>query len=61
GAEERGVEMTETDDFEAVTGKGVKGVVDGSKVALGNARLVRDLGLDGSRFVETANARRDEG
>jgi Cu+-exporting ATPase len=61
GAEERGVEMTETDDFEAVTGKGVKGVVDGRDVALGNARLVEDLGLDGGRFVETANTRRDEG
>ena len=53
--------MTETDDFEAVTGKGVKGVVDGRDVALGNARLVEDLGLDGGRFVETANTRRDEG
>ena len=29
GAEERGVAMTKALDFEAVTGKGVKGVVDG--------------------------------
>jgi Cu+-exporting ATPase len=61
GAEERGVEMTGTEEFEAVTGKGVKGVVDGHKVALGNARLLADLGLDGGRLAETANARRDEG
>lgn len=61
GAEERGVELAKTDDFEAVTGKGVKGVVDGKPVALGNARLVEDLGLKGGSLSETANARRDEG
>ncbi len=61
GAEERGVEMTNTEEFEAVTGKGVKGVVDGNSVALGNAKLISDLGLDGGRLTKTANARRDEG
>jgi Cu+-exporting ATPase len=61
GAEERGIELAKADDFEAITGKGVKGVVDGKAVALGNAKLVADLGLDGGRLAETANARRDEG
>ena len=61
GAEERGVEMVKTEAFEAITGKGVKGVVDGKAVALGNAKLIADLGLDGGRLAEAANARRDEG
>lgn len=61
GAEGRGIELAKTDDFEAVTGKGVKGVVTGKSVALGNARLIKDLGLDGGSLAETANARRDEG
>ncbi|MDA1098591.1 MAG: heavy metal translocating P-type ATPase [Proteobacteria bacterium] len=61
GAEERGVAIAKAEAFEAVTGKGVKGVVDGKPVALGNARLIADLGLDGGRLAETANARRDEG
>ena len=61
GAEERGVKIADAADFEAVTGKGVKGVVDGKSVALGNAKLVADLGLDGGRLAETANARRDQG
>ncbi len=61
GAEERGVALAKADAFEAVTGKGVKGVVGGKPVALGNAKLVADLGLDGGRLSETANARRDEG
>ena len=61
GAEERGVDMVNTQDFEAVTGKGVKGVVDGHAVALGNAALISDMGLDSGPLVEAANARRDEG
>ena len=61
GAEERNVEMADAKDFEAITGKGVKGVVDGYAVALGNAKLISDMGLDSDKLVETANARRDEG
>ncbi len=61
GAEERGVAISKAEDFEAITGKGVTGVVDGKAVALGNARLVSDMGLDGGELAETANARRDEG
>lgn len=61
GADERGIDLAKTEEFEAVTGKGVKGVVDGKAVALGNAKLVADLGLDGGQLGEAANARRDEG
>ncbi|MDT8344573.1 MAG: heavy metal translocating P-type ATPase [Thermohalobaculum sp.] len=61
GAEERGVTLAKADEFEAVTGKGVKGVVDGRRVALGNARMVADLGIDAGDAGEAANARRDQG
>ncbi|WP_421789231.1 copper-transporting P-type ATPase [Hyphobacterium sp.] len=61
GAEERGISIAKADDFQAITGKGVKGVVEGREVALGNARLMSDMGLESSRLVETANARRDDG
>ncbi len=61
GAEERGVELAKAEDFEAITGKGVKGIVDGKSVALGNAALIKDMGLDSGSLVDTANARRDEG
>ncbi len=61
GAEERGVKLANAEDFEAVTGKGVKGVVDGRAVALGNAKLLAELGLSGERFLKEANARRDQG
>ncbi|MAU40064.1 MAG: copper-translocating P-type ATPase [Kordiimonas sp.] len=61
GAEERDVKMVDATDFEAITGKGVKGVVNGHDVALGNSKLVSGMGLDGGPLSDMANARRDEG
>uniref|UniRef100_UPI003514E0C3 copper-translocating P-type ATPase n=1 Tax=Pararhodobacter marinus TaxID=2184063 RepID=UPI003514E0C3 len=61
GAEERDVKMANADDFQAVTGKGVKGVVDGKAVALGNLAMIRELGLEAGDLTAKANARRDEG
>ena len=61
GAEERGVKLDNADDFEAVTGKGVMGKVDGKSVALGNLKLLQDLGLEAGDLTEKANYRRDEG
>ena len=61
GATARGVALADATDFEAVTGKGVKGTVDGKRVALGNAKMMAELGLETQRLGETANARRDEG
>ena len=61
GAEERGVDMVNATDFEAVTGKGVRGTVDGKSVALGNRKLVEDLGLETGSLSDVANIRRDEG
>mgnify|MGYP003629591137 FL=1 len=61
GAEERGLELAKAEDFEAVTGKGVTGAIGGKRVALGNARLAADLGLDGDALSATADARRDQG
>ncbi|MDE0528486.1 MAG: heavy metal translocating P-type ATPase [Truepera sp.] len=46
GAEAEGAPRLEVTDFEAVTGKGVRGTVDGDRVALGNAAMMKELGLD---------------
>lgn len=61
GAEDRGITLAKAEEFEAVTGKGVKGTVDGQPVALGNRKLLADLGLEGDALSSVANARRDEG
>ncbi|MBU0778992.1 MAG: copper-translocating P-type ATPase [Alphaproteobacteria bacterium] len=61
GAQERGITLAEASDFEAITGKGVIGIVDGKKVMLGNLKLVTDHGIDASGCLTAANPRRDEG
>ncbi|CDX16528.1 copper-translocating P-type ATPase [Mesorhizobium sp. LCM 4577] len=45
GAAARGLKLADAADFEAVTGKGVSGMVSGRKVALGNAAMMADLGV----------------
>ena len=45
-AETRGVERSTSDGFEAVVGKGVTATIGGRSAALGNAKLMRDLGVD---------------
>ncbi len=57
GAEDRNVALGESTDFEAVTGKGVKGTVDGHTVAVGNLKLVQDLGIEVEGLAESANRR----
>ena len=53
--------LSKAKDFEAVTGKGAKGVVDGKFVALGNARMMETLGLDPSDLGVQADTLRSEG
>jgi Cu+-exporting ATPase len=60
-ASERGLATSEPADFASVTGKGVTGTVDGRAVALGNAALMADLGIDPADLAEQAEALRSEG
>lgn len=61
GAEERGLALSETEDFEAVTGKGVRGTVSGRAVAFGNAAMMTDVGADAASFSETIARLQGEG
>ncbi len=45
-AKERGIAVEEPSEFASVTGKGVTGKVGGRSVALGNAKLMADGGID---------------
>ncbi len=60
-AEERGLKPIDVTGFEAVTGKGVKGNADNAAVALGNAAMMSDLGIDTASLAEKTGALRDEG
>ncbi len=61
GAEAKGLKLEKAGAFEAVTGKGVKGSVDGKEVALGNTKLMDDMGVDSSSLKEQADTYRAEG
>ncbi len=61
-ARERGITLAPVDGFQSVTGKGVRGTVDGRAIAAGNARLLtEDLLLNPGPVVEEAQALRREG
>ncbi|MCB9685999.1 MAG: heavy metal translocating P-type ATPase [Alphaproteobacteria bacterium] len=61
GAEERGVSRLDAEDFDSVTGKGVRGTVDGRSVALGNRAMMESLDLDPSSLDGRSEALRAEG
>jgi Cu+-exporting ATPase len=61
GAEEREIKLAKTNLFESITGKGVKGEVDGRQVALGNRAIVDDLGLDPGTLASNAEELRSDG
>lgn len=61
GAATRGAEVRPASDFQAITGKGVSGTVQGRKAALGNAAMMTALGLDASLAESQADALRSDG
>ena len=58
GAEAQGAARQEATDFEAITGKGVRGKVDGRSVALGNAAMMKEMGLDTAQAEAEADTLR---
>jgi P-type Cu+ transporter len=61
GASERGATAGRADDFESLTGKGVKGRVEGRAVVLGTGALLTELGIDCRALVESAERLRSDG
>src|SRR6185369_5466918 len=61
GAADRSLPLAAASSFRSLTGKGVTGEVDGRAVALGNAKLLQDLGLSAGAAAERAEALRADG
>src|SRR6266540_3833925 len=61
GAEKRGLKLTDARDFRSITGKGVVGAVDGQQVALGNRRLLEELGVGASELAARSEELRRDG
>jgi Cu+-exporting ATPase len=61
GAEARGLALAAPSEFRAEPGKGTFGVVEGRRVAVGNAALLSSLGIDPDGLPERADALRHDG
>ncbi len=61
GAEDRGLKLAETETFESVTGKGVSGVVDGRRVAIGTSRYLASIDIEPGTLEAEAESQRAEG
>ena len=46
GARDRGLELSDTTEFDSITGKGIRAVVESHEVLIGNRRLLDDAGID---------------
>jgi P-type Cu+ transporter len=60
-AQDRSASIQEPTDFASVTGKGVTGKIGGRLVALGNAKLMADLGITFGDLEHKADELRSEG
>jgi Cu+-exporting ATPase len=60
-AKQRGMTLAGVADFASVTGKGVTGTIGGRKVAVGNAKLLKDLGVASTDLETRADELRREG
>ena len=60
-AESAGIRLHKTESFEAITGKGVKGKVNGTVVALGNQAMMDEMNIDTSAVTDQANEYRESG
>jgi len=61
GARERGLMPPNASHFISITGKGVRGTIEGRPLALGNAALLQDLGIRADALATQAEAMRREG
>jgi P-type Cu+ transporter len=60
-AKQRGMTQQDVGDFGSITGKGVSGTIGGRKVAVGNAKLLKDLGIPRTDLDARADELRREG
>ena len=60
-AQEKGLVIPQVADFGSVTGKGVRGTVEGHAIALGNHAMMQDLGAEMGPSAADADPRRRNG
>lgn len=60
-AKQRELALKDVTDFASPSGKGASGVIEGKRVALGNAMLMSELGVDTKSCDDVAEAARQQG
>ena len=60
-AEARGISIPQPNDFASVTGRGVRGSVNGRTVAVGNSAFMKEVGIQSDALLQMANQLRSEG
>jgi Cu+-exporting ATPase len=60
-ANERGATLKAVTEFESLTGRGVTGRIDGQQVAVGNAKLLEELGITSAELEARAEELRRQG
>ena len=60
-ARERGLTLSRVEDFESSSGIGVRGVVDGRRLVLGNTALMEQEGIDVTALRDAGEAQRRQG
>ena len=60
-ASDRNLVLSEASEFDSPVGRGVTGMVDGRRVALGNGRYLREIGVDVAPLEAEAEALRRDG
>ncbi|MFW8695274.1 copper-translocating P-type ATPase, partial [Mesorhizobium japonicum] len=60
-ATDRKLALSEASEFDSPVGRGVTGVVDGRRVALGNGRYLGEIGVDVAALEAEAEALRQDG
>jgi Cu+-exporting ATPase len=60
-ANERGLALAQPSEFDSPVGKGVVGIVDGRRLALGSGKFLNELGFDMGGMTAEADALRTDG
>ncbi len=61
GASERDLTVPAATDFDSVPGRGVRGMIDGRSIILGNLRFMRESGVETARLEPVAERLAEEG
>ena len=60
-AEKKGLRLEPADNFQSITGKGIKGVVTGTEILVGTAALLNDAGIGSPEATAEAEQLRGDG